>query len=434
MREIISAIATPRGRGGVAIIRLSGEGCLSLAQKMFKPTSASCAFEPYRMYSGAILCDGFEDFGFLVYFAAPRSFTGEDVVEFHCHGGPLIAEGVLKRTLSLGARAADRGEFTRRAFLNGKLSLSSAEGMADMINAESSALLRAGGLLYREKLTEKITKIQRSLKDILAAIAVEIDYPEEDEDGLDLKKTGKDIEKVLSEINQILRGWTVGEKIKNGVSVAICGSPNVGKSSLLNALLGYEKAIVSPIAGTTRDAVEGRIEIGGILFDLIDTAGLRERAGSVEAAGIERAKRAALTSDIALFVSDCAESSFPQDVTGKIIRVFNKCDKLKPEGEYDIVLSAKTGEGLEKLRQMLYTAATAGASADGQYLIEERHFSALSRAAEALKDSLSDFPNTTCDLISVDLKEAWDCLGEITGETASEEIIDTVFEKFCVGK
>ena len=433
MHSVISAVATARGLGGVAIVRMSGEGVLPIAKKMFRPAKNVAEFEPYKMYPGTIAGEGFEDFGLMVYFAAPKSFTGEDVVEFHCHGGPLISDCILKRTLSLGARAADRGEFTRRAFINGKLSLASAEGMADMINAESTACLKAGGLLYREKLTDEVKEIQRSLKDILASIAVEIDYPEEDEELDDLKKTKSETKKLLDKLNAVLGGWSAGEKIKNGATVAICGRPNVGKSSLLNSLLGYEKAIVSPEAGTTRDIVEGRIEIDGMMFNLVDTAGLRERAGDIEAAGIERARRAAASADILLCVFDGGVCEIPQG-SGKVIKVFNKCDKVKPEGEYDIAVSAKTGEGLKNLRRAIFVAATDGASLDGAYLIEERHYSALMRAAKAIEDCLENFDFNTCDIIAVDLKEAWDCLGEITGETASEEIINTVFQKFCVGK
>lgn len=245
MYENIAAISTANGTGGVAIIRISGKNSLNTALKMFKPAANVKRIMPNYMYSGNIIGDGFEDYGFMVYFKAPRSFTGEDIVEFHCHGGVRIARGILKKVLSSGARAAERGEFTRRAFLNGKLSLASAEGMADMINAESLALVRAGSMMYFEKLTAQVRELQDGLKDVLARSAVEIDYPEEDSDGVDFAEISKKIKSLQQSVAALIKTYIGGKKLKSGVTVAICGKPNAGKSSLLNALLGYDKAIVS---------------------------------------------------------------------------------------------------------------------------------------------------------------------------------------------
>ncbi|MDE7076938.1 MAG: 50S ribosome-binding GTPase, partial [Clostridia bacterium] len=298
--ELISAISTPSGVGGVAIVRVSGQGALCLAGKMFSPSGKTAVkdFAPNYMYTGNILCDGFSDYGMCVYFKAPKSYTGEDVVEFHCHGGTEIARGVLKATLANGARSAERGEFTKRAFINGKLSLSSAEGVIDMINAESLAEVRAGGLLYSEKLTGEVKKIQTSLTDILAGIAADTDYPEEDIDKCELASLSTDLQAICGSLDGLIAAYSGGKLIKSGVSVAICGAPNVGKSSLLNALLGYDKAIVSPVAGTTRDAVEGTVLIDGVKYHLTDTAGIREQAGDIESIGIERAKRAVSSADV----------------------------------------------------------------------------------------------------------------------------------------
>ena len=433
MQECISAISTANGAGGVAIIRISGDNALNLALKMFTPSAAVSEFLPNYMYAGRISGHGFYDYGFMVYFAAPKSFTGENTVEFHCHGGIQIARGILKQTISLGARAAERGEFTRRAFLNGKLTLASAEGMIDMINAESLAMLRAGGMLYSEKLSRGVKEIQNSLTDILAAIAAELDYPEEDLDGLDFEKIKGDLSALNIRVNALVQTYSQGKKIKSGVTVAICGKPNVGKSSLLNALIGYDKAIVSAVAGTTRDIVEGTIEIDGINYNLIDTAGLRERAGEIEKIGIERAKNAIHTADIVIFVTDGTDVA-PQDFSGKLITVFNKCDISKPRGEYDFAVSARTGEGLVQLKSALSETAVGGASLDGAYIVEERHFDALIRAYSAVSGVIENINCLTPDLIAVDLREAWSALGEITGETANEEIINAVFSKFCVGK
>ncbi len=431
MQESIAAIATAPGTGGVAIIRISGKNCLEIANKIFTPKKD---FKPNYMYAGHIEGDGFTDYGFLVYFKAPKTFTGEDVIELHCHGGVQIARGILKKCISLGARLAERGEFTKRAFLNGKLTLASAEGMADMINAESLALLRAGSMLYGEKLSNEVKTLQNSLKDVLAEVAVEIDYPEEDEGGLDLKRIAAKVAALKAEVDGLVASYKCGKKIKEGVTVALCGKPNTGKSSLLNALLGYEKAIVSAEEGTTRDAVEGAIEIDGVKYNLIDTAGIRERAGNVESIGIERARKIINSADIILSVSEGEGVELPEETNGEVIKVFNKSDLKKPVGDYDIAVSAKTGDGIENLKKLIAEKSVGDTALDKAYIVEERHYTALIRAAEALKSATVNLEILTLDLIAVDLKEAWDALGEITGETANEEIISTVFAKFCVGK
>ena len=419
MTDCIAAISTANGTGGVAIIRISGAAALETAKKMFTPSAGVAEFTPNYMYAGTICGDGFTDYGFMVYFRAPKTFTGEDVVEFQCHGGVRIARGILKRALECGARLAERGEFTRRAFLNGKLSLASAEGMADMINAESLALVRAGSMLYRERLTREVKEIQNALKDILAAIAVEIDYPEEDAEGIDERKILFDISALKERLLRLIQTYSGGKRIKSGVSVAICGVPNTGKSSLLNALLGYDKAIVSDTAGTTRDAVEGDIELNG----------------DIEGMGIERAKSAIASADIIISVTDDGKYiDLPKEASGEVIKVFNKCDKLCPHGDYTLAVSASTGEGLDLLRQTLAEKGGCEQTLDKAYIVEERHYNALTRAAAAIQSAADGIGVCTLDLISVDLKDVWDILGEITGETASEEIISTVFEKFCVGK
>lgn len=435
MQDSIAAISTAAGTGGVAIIRISGEEALEIAEKMFTPSKRVTVFEPNFMYAGKIAGSGFSDYGFMVYFKAPKSFTGENIVEFHCHGGVQIARGILKNAINYGARAAERGEFTRRAFLNGKLTLASAEGMADMINAESLALVRAGSMLYSGKLSDAVQKIQSSLKDILACVAVEIDYPEEDEDGIDYKKISEDLKGLYSEVGGLIQSYSTGKKIKSGVTVAICGKPNTGKSSILNALLGYDKAIVSPQAGTTRDAVEGEMEIDGVKYNLVDTAGIRERAGEIESIGIERAKAATLSADVVLSVSDgSGEAELPAGITGAVIKVFNKCDVKKPPRGFDISVSAKTGEGLDLLKKKISETGVGELSSDKAYILEERHYIALEKCACSLGSAAENIGALTLDLISVDLKEAWEALGEITGEMATEEIINTVFAKFCVGK
>ncbi len=445
MEENIAAIATARGKGGVAIIRISGGYPLAIAEKMFAPVGKKkvADFEPYRMYAGEIDCGGFTDFGLCVYFKAPASYTGEDIVEFQCHGGESIARGILKQTFRLGARPATRGEFTKRAFLNGKLSLASAEGVADMINGESEAEVKAGYLLYSEKLTDKVRDIQAELKYLLAGIDVSVDYPEEDIEEQHIAEIKVDLQRICGKVSELKAGYSVGKKIKSGVTVAICGKPNTGKSSLLNKLLGYDKAIVSGVAGTTRDAVEGVLEIEGKKFNLYDTAGVRESADAIENIGIERAESIIRSADVAIFVVDYTQGVDEEDarvlqmLEGKpIIKVVNKTDLLRDdmETDADVYTSAVTGAGIEKLKRLLLEKSFGERSEDAAFLIEERHFNALCRAEESLQKAIAACACQPLDLIGIDVKEAWDALGEITGETATEAIIEEIFSKFCVGK
>ena len=446
MEENIAAIATPAGKGGVAIIRISGKSPLTIAEKMFTPVGkASVAdFEPYRMYPGRIDGGNFCDYGLCVYFKGPASYTGEDIVEFQCHGGENIARGILKQAFALGAKAAGKGEFTKRAFLNGKLSLASAEGVADMINGESDAEVKAGYLLYSEKLTQKVRALQAELKTLLAGIDVSVDYPEEDIEEQHVVELSQSLQKLEKEVSALVAGYAVGKKIKSGVTVAICGKPNTGKSSLLNRLLGYDKAIVSNVAGTTRDAVEGVLEIEGRKFNLYDTAGVRESGDKIESIGIERAESIIRSADVAVFVADYAAGADEEDVKvlqmvgGKpLIKVFNKVDISRDETDTDadVMTSAVTGEGIEKLKRLLYEKSFGQQRGeDAAFLIEERHHDALARANESLLKAINACLCQPLDLIGIDVKEAWDALGEITGETATEAIITEIFEKFCVGK
>lgn len=446
LEENIAAIATPAGKGGVAIIRISGKSPLGLAAQMFRPSGKTQVvdFQPYRMYPGTIFAENFSDYGLCVYFKAPASYTGEDIIEFHCHGGESVARGILKQTFRLGAKAAGRGEFTKRAFLNGKLSLASCEGVADMINGESEAEVKAGYLLYSEKLTDKVRTVQSELTTLLAGIDVSVDYPEEDVEEQHVVELSAQLKTLVDSLTVLTDGYAVGKKIKSGVTVAICGKPNTGKSSLLNRLLGYEKAIVSNIAGTTRDAVEGTLEIDGRKFNLYDTAGVRESGDRIESIGIERAESIIRSADVAVFVADLAEQGIDEEdarvlemVKGKpLIKVINKADILKDETETDadVYTSAVTGEGIQKLKRLLYEKGFGERSEDAAFLIEERHFDALRRAKESLNKAIAACAFAPLDLIGIDVKEAWDALGEITGETATERIIEEIFAKFCVGK
>lgn len=443
--DIISAISTAPLASGVAVIRLSGDGALEIAKKMFFPSGKTKVedFEPYKLYVGEIDGGSFRDYGMCVFFRAPKSYTGEDMVEFHSHGGIAITRGILSKTLELGARIASRGEYTRRAFLNGKLSLSSCEGLIDMIYSESLSEVRAGYNLYREKLTRQVNSLQDRLMEMLSLIDAGIDFPEEEVPEADRTEIALGVKAVSNEIEKLLASYKTGRVVKSGVSVALVGRTNTGKSSILNALLGYDKAIVSDISGTTRDVVEGSIDISGIRFNLFDTAGIREADDKIESMGIERSKKTLAASDIALFIVDGSRGFTEEDRTlynsvkdKEHLVVVNKTDleQIKLPISGDICVSAIRNENIEQLKQAIYDKAFSDKiDLSGEYLTEERHYLALSRALTALQ-SIENGRELPLDLYAIDIKEAWDALGEISGKTASEGIIDEIFSRFCVGK
>lgn len=441
----IAAISTATQPSGVAIIRISGDSPLKIAEKTFKCKTSVYDFEPYKLYVGTIDGGSFKDFGMCVYFKAPKSYTGEDMVEFHCHGGLAITRGILENCLKNGARLAERGEFTKRAFLNGKLSLSSAEGLIDMINSQSVAEAKAGYYLYRENLLKKIKENQDDLTYVLALIDANIDYPEEDIEQAELDDVKNRLVKVKNAVLKLSETFNVGSKAKNGVSVVLCGKPNVGKSSLLNAVLNCDKAIVTSIEGTTRDVVEGTVELNGVRFNFLDTAGIRESDNAVEKLGIERSKRAIDTADVVVFMVDgtteftSADEEVYDLVKDKnLLKIVNKADESKGENlysDYDLKLSAKTGEGVDAFKDLIYKKAGLDSfDFDGDYLVERRHYEALKGACDCLDKAISAISVMPLDIITVDIRQALIYLGLISGETADENVISEIFSKFCVGK
>lgn len=444
INDTISAISTALSASGVAVIRISGPSALNIAQKMFIPVGKTGVsdFEPNKMYVGEIEADGFKDYGMCVYFKAPKSFTGEDSVEFHCHGGIAITKGVLKKTLSLGARLATNGEFTKRAFLNGKLSLSSAEGLIDMINSESESGVKAGYYLYREKLTAEINAMQDDITDVLAQIDADMDFPEEDLEQTSTLVVENTLNSVVQKIDALLKTYRTGRTLKNGVRVAIVGKPNTGKSSLLNALLDYDKAIVSDVAGTTRDIVEGTLDINGVRFNFSDTAGIRESGDKVEEMGVSLSKKVLSESDVILLVLDGGfitqedEQIYSLVKDKNLIVAINKTDKNDyKDDRADVYVSALKKHNLSQLKELLFEKSVgSGLDLNGDFLCEERHFNALLRAKEKLLSALNSIGLVTLDLLAIDVKDGWDALGEISGRTATEDIINDIFSKFCVGK
>lgn len=439
----IAAISTALGAAGVAVIRISGDTPLTVAEKLFKPLGKISVgdFEPNKMYVGEINADDFCDFGMCVFFKAPRSFTGENVVEFHTHGGTAIVKGVLKKILASGARLAERGEFTKRAFMNGKLSLSSAEGLIDMINSETESGVRAGYALYREKLTAKITEMQNVLLDAVSQIDVDMDFPEEDLEATSEARVRDDLENVLAQTEKLISTFRTGRVLKNGVKVGIVGKPNTGKSSLLNALLSYDKAIVSGIAGTTRDVVEGAIDVDGVRFNLYDTAGIRDTDDEIEHVGVAMSEKTVKECDALLFVADAGditeedEKIYASVKDKNVIFVVNKTDLSDEKDERaDVYISAASGENVEELKKMLYERFVGKVDTNADYLCEERHLAALSLARDKISSALSVLGKEPLDILAIDVRAAWQSLGEITGKTATEEIINNIFSKFCVGK
>ncbi len=443
LEDNIAAISTGLTASGVAVIRLSGNSPLSIAGQMFKPLGDAAVkdFEPNKMYVGEILAEDFKDFGMCVYFKAPKSFTGEDVVEFHCHGGVAITQGILKKILSLGARLADRGEFTKRAFLNGKLSLASAEGLIDMINSETVGSVRAGYSLYREKLTNFAISMQNELTDVLSEIDADMDFPEEDLQSSfkgGMRQTLTDLSKRL---DGLIASYRSGRVIKNGVKVAVVGKPNVGKSSLFNALLNYDKAIVSGIAGTTRDVVEGTIDVNGVRFHFSDTAGIRESGDEIEKIGVDLSRKVVKESDLVIFVIDASDTDKEDEEIYREIEdfkplvVMNKTDKSSfKDDRVDLYVSALSGEGIDDLRDVIFKRAVGEVDVGAEFLCEERHYDAFKRAKNSVDAALANADAVPIDLTAIDIKNAWDALGEISGKTATEEIINNIFSKFCVGK
>lgn len=446
-KDTIVAVSTGASSGAISIVRLSGEESISIADKLFvsmknaKPSS----FMPRLLVLGTINTHSFNEQAMCVVFKAPKSYTGEDMVEFQCHGGTQIASGIMKECISLGARIATNGEFTKRAFMNGKMSLSSAEGMMDMINAESDAEIRAGFNLLSGALSKLATHTQTELTDILSEIEVSFDYPEETIEYITKGKVKERLTALSSEIEKVLSTASAGKIIKSGINVLIVGKPNVGKSSLLNKLLNHERAIVTDVAGTTRDTIEDTFLLGDTKVNLIDTAGIHETNDTVEKIGVDKAKSLMDQADIILFLIDTSrdyseeDESIYKSIQGKnFVVVKTKSDlenKLNKHFENEIEISTVSGAGIENLKnKILELAHLSNIPADSIIITNERHKDALSRAFENINSAIKNIGTDSLDLVSISIKQAYLDVGEITGNTTSEDIIDQIFKKFCLGK
>ncbi len=453
-QDTICALATPAGTGGIGVIRISGSGTKQVMEKVFERSKGG-EVVPRYFYYGKVQYDGMVyDQALCVYFASPFSYTGEDVVEFHLHGGLTVINSVLSLLVRLGVRPAQPGEFTKRAFLNGKISLSQAEGVMDFIGAISQAGAQVAMSHMSGKLSQKILKLQDALTDVRAQIEAGIEYPEEDLEESIIEQVLPPMRSVLEQIKGLLSTYHQGKVWKEGVLVAIVGKPNVGKSSLLNTIANDDRAIVTDIPGTTRDVIEYALSIKDLPIVFLDTAGIRKTEDVVESIGVDRTLDAIQRAEIVLFVLDSTEEMDEYDweifhrlQDKKAIILLNKVDAQnivsneerirKQLGSEEVFcISAKTGQGIEPLLEKIYQMSVENeARLDGVMINNQRHEFALRQAEQFLQDAIFGLESgVDLDCCCIDLNSAWDQLGQITGVTVSEEVIDRIFEKFCLGK
>jgi tRNA modification GTPase len=430
LKDPICAIATPPGKGAIGVVRLSGEGALEMAARAFRGK------DPRRLKGGRFTLGEVVDpatgevidQALLLVFRAPHSYTGEDLVEFQTHGSPAVLRRVMEVLVSLGARPAGRGEFTLRAYLNGKLDLAQAEAVLALIEAEGELARRQALRALEGALSRRIAALEEKLLGLLAHIQALLDYPEE---GVEPHRAEGVIREALAEVEGLLAQAKASRLAQKGARLALIGAPNAGKSSLLNALLGYERALVSPIPGTTRDYLEAPLELFGIPLIAVDTAGVRETEDPLERAGVERALRIAEEADLILYVADRSVPRPPPPPLPweRVVRVATKADLPKAwEDPAFLSVSSLTGEGMERLKEALKEALLGREG--GEFLLTERQVESLLRAKERLGEALA-LPE---DLMGLALEEALKALAALTGREVAEEVVARVFQNFCVGK
>lgn len=455
MFDTIAAISTPRGEGGIGIVRLSGKESLSILCEIFKPKSRRNVSElkSYTITYGHIY-DGEKlvDEVLVSVMKGPHTYTREDIVEINCHGGYIITEKVLELVLKKGAKLAEPGEFTRRAFLNGRLDLTQAESVIDIIHGKTEKSITLSLNQLRGDLKEQITVLKKLLLDVAAHVNVVLDYPEEGIDEPLPANLRGNLETVIAETSKLIASYDKGKMIKEGVKTAIVGKPNVGKSSLLNSVLREERAIVTRIAGTTRDTIEEIVNIKGIPLVMIDTAGIRETDDEVENIGVQKSKSLIKNADLVLFVLDASRELDPEDIeiyntieSDKVIGILNKIDierKINIEQftkvKKWIEISALEKIGIEDLEDEIYEYVVSGQVEDSSeklVITNVRHKSALEKTKKSIENILETIDmGYPMDLIAVDLNEALDSLSEVTGEISNEDLLDHIFSNFCVGK
>ena len=457
--DIIAAIATGHSPTAIGIIRVSGEGCFALCDQVFRAANGRPFPEQpsHKMVFGEMLDAESRviDRGLAVRFPGPHRYTGEDSAEFHCHGSPVVLRELLDALFAAGARQAKAGEFTQRAFLNGRLDLTQAEAVIDLIDAETAAAARNAAAQLDGGLRRVLEPIQDSLLDITSRFYAVVDYPDEDIEDVKPEQVAEALSSAEKQLSSLLATCQRGKVLKSGVRTAIVGRPNAGKSSLLNALAGYERAIVTDIPGTTRDTVEESVLCGGVLLRLIDTAGIRDTEDVVEQKGVERSRKALESADLVLAVVDGSVPLTDEDLevlrlaaeNPRWIAVFSKCDLWdtkahsvgiigSPAPAASVTLSSVTGEGLGDLENAVAALFPAGDPKEaGSLLTDQRQEEAARRARDAVRRAKDALENgLTPDAVLTDAEEALDSLGELTGRTAKEEIVSRIFSRFCVGK
>ncbi|PWB51051.1 MAG: tRNA uridine-5-carboxymethylaminomethyl(34) synthesis GTPase MnmE [Nitrosomonadales bacterium] len=442
--DTIAAVATAPGRGGIGVVRISGHGLEALARtllgKPLRPRLASLS--NFLEHDGSVI-----DQGIALYFPAPHSFTGEDVLELQGHGGSAVMQRLLKRCLALGARLAEPGEFTRRAFLNDKLDLAQAESVADLIDAASEEAAKSAVRSLQGEFSLAVHGVVERLIELRMLVEACIDFPDEDVDFLQAADALGKLSHVQAQLNQLLAKAKQGSLLREGVHVVLVGQPNVGKSSLLNQLAGDEVAIVTAIAGTTRDTVREEIEIQGVPFHIIDTAGLRDTACEVEQIGIARTWAAVEKATLVLLLLDSREGITPQDeaILARlppklpVVQVFNKIDLLprkagieQDAGVTRIFVSAKSGAGLDLLRQNLLQMGGWEQTGEGAFMARERHLRALEQARASLENAAENW--LQLEFFAEELKLAQNALNSITGEFGADDLLGEIFSRFCIGK
>jgi tRNA modification GTPase len=432
--ETIAAIATPPGKGGVGIVRVSGPQCLSIAESLI-------GFTPKPRYAHYAKFDDIDE-GIVLFFPNPHSFTGEDVVEFQGHGGPIVLHQILDRVISLGARLAAPGEFSQRAFLNNKLDLAQVEAIADLIAAESEQAARSAMSSLQGVFSEKIYTLVDQLIKLRVYVEAAIDFPEEEIDFLKESSVIQDTEKLIAALENILSSARQGVLLRDGINVVIIGPPNAGKSSLLNALSGKDSAIVTDIAGTTRDILREQIVIDGMPLHIVDTAGLRETDDIVEKEGVRRAKEAIKTADVLLCVFDATKQNdihnFVGEITQSTIILLNKIDLLGkvPSIQGNTVeLSIQDQSGLDLLTRKLKEIVGFQPLTEGSFMARQRHIDLLQQATAQLITGLQQFKQHHAgELFAEDLRCAQEMLGKITGKFTSDDLLGEIFSSFCIGK
>ena len=463
--DTITAIATPAGEGGISVIRLSGPRAFAVAEKGFRGKADLGSAASHTAHHGNFvdeLGDTIDDVVALV-FRGPHSYTGEDAVELTCHGGLFVSRKLLEATIRYGARAAQPGEFTKRAFLNGRIDLAQAEAVADLIRTRSQASHRSSLHQLKGILSKQINSMRDQLVHVIGSLELELDFVEEGYEFAEKSGVAAQVKGIISELEKLLATYETGRIYREGVRIVLAGAPNVGKSSLLNALLMQDRAIVTEIPGTTRDTIEESLILQGVLFSITDTAGLRETADPVEIEGVRRSEDQLLNCDLLLLMFDCSrglsvdEEIYVKKLASQIkarrapcLRVFNKLDlghldgglayktqELLP-GSSAVAISAKTMFGLDELRSLLFRMVLSGkdgAQESGVTITNARHQTALLKAKEALNlalDSISQ--HQSGEFIVLDLRRALDSLGLITGAVTTDDILNEIFSKFCIGK